>query len=125
VLKTRIFPRENFSSCDKWENLGDSRIAKPDLANSTRFQVQIKERYTQFQVQSKERLTLFNLHLESRAVRKIRLRYTRIPYILPLITRAKSFDPRARGAREYSRIREPKSMNNTGRRYHHRTSSFA
>ena len=47
MLKTRIFPRENFSSCDKWENLGDSRIAKPDLANSTRFQVQIKERLTE------------------------------------------------------------------------------
>ena len=45
--------------------LADSRIAQPDLANGT-----------QFQVQMKDRLTVFHLHLESRAVRKIRLRYT-------------------------------------------------
>jgi hypothetical protein len=48
--------------------LEDSRIAQPDLANGTRFQVLMKERKM-----------LFHLHLESRAVRmavrKIRLRY--------------------------------------------------
>jgi hypothetical protein len=31
---------------------------------------------TRFQAQMEERVTLFNLQLESRAVRKIRLRYT-------------------------------------------------
>ena len=40
-------------------------IAQLDLANGTRFQVQMKDR-----------LTVFHLHLESHAVRKIRLRYT-------------------------------------------------
>ena len=52
------------SNSGKFSGFG---VAQPDLANGTRFQVQIKKR-----------LTVFHQKLESRAVRKIRLRYTRI-----------------------------------------------
>jgi hypothetical protein len=38
---------KNLAHAINADNLGDSRIAQPDLANSTRFQVQIKERLTE------------------------------------------------------------------------------
>ena len=56
------------ASCDKHSHgVSIQLLAQLDLANGTRFQVQMKDR-----------LTVFHLHLKSRAVRKIRLHYTEL-----------------------------------------------
>ena len=64
-----------FSSIWQCGKFSGFLIAQPDLANGTRFQVQMKTR-----------LTVFHLHLESRAVRKIRLRYRESHQFIPLLS---------------------------------------
>jgi hypothetical protein len=64
-----------FSSIRQYGKFAWFSIAQPDLANGTRFQAQMKEC-----------LTLFHLHLESRAVRKILLRYREINQFISVLS---------------------------------------